>query len=78
MSHYMDKQPAPKSNESKPIWNLVIEDMLARDKVGRERGMVLLYKLIMVGMLYRMPTKKRWICVSISGRLIMKGMVSDG
>lgn len=37
MSHYMDEQPAPKPNESKPIWNLVIEDMLARDRVGRKR-----------------------------------------
>lgn len=30
-------QPAPEPNESRPIWGLVVEDMLERDTVGRER-----------------------------------------
>lgn len=30
-------QPQPVSNDSKPIWELVIADMQERDKVGRER-----------------------------------------
>lgn len=30
-------QPAPKQNNHKPTWHLVIEDMLARDGVGRKR-----------------------------------------
>jgi len=32
-----DEQPAPIANDSRPIWELVIEDMRARDHVGRER-----------------------------------------
>lgn len=31
------EQPAPVSNASRPIWDLVIEDMQARDNVGRQR-----------------------------------------
>ena len=30
-------QPAPKSNDKPAVWPLVIEDMKARDAVGRER-----------------------------------------
>lgn len=30
-------QPVPIPNDSKPVWNLVIEDMTARDHVGRKR-----------------------------------------
>ncbi|HEY1190999.1 MAG TPA: hypothetical protein VGE74_25425 [Gemmata sp.] len=31
------EQPAPVPNDSRPIWALVIEDMKARDRIGRER-----------------------------------------
>ena len=31
------EQPIPTSNPYRPIWELVIEDMKERDKVGRER-----------------------------------------
>lgn len=30
-------QPAPQPNTSRPVWELVVEDMQARDQVGRER-----------------------------------------
>jgi hypothetical protein len=30
-------QPPPEPNASRPIWDLVIADMRARDNVGRER-----------------------------------------
>jgi hypothetical protein len=30
-------QPAPKPNDRPPVWPLVIADMQARDKLGRER-----------------------------------------
>ncbi len=30
-------QPAPVANDRVAVWPLVIEDMLARDNVGRER-----------------------------------------
>ena len=30
-------QPAPKPNDKPAVWPLVIEDMKARDAVGRER-----------------------------------------
>lgn len=30
-------QPPPTHNQSRPIWELVIEDMKQRDQVGRER-----------------------------------------
>lgn len=30
-------QPAPKQNNHKPTWHLVIQDMLERDGVGRRR-----------------------------------------
>lgn len=30
-------QPSPKPNNNKPTWHLVIEDMLARDNVGRKK-----------------------------------------
>lgn len=33
----IDDQPAPIPNTGRPIWELVIEDMRARDQVGRER-----------------------------------------
>lgn len=29
--------PPPKPNDSKPVWELVIEDMHARDQFGREK-----------------------------------------
>ncbi|MCH9637778.1 MAG: hypothetical protein K0U16_07540 [Gammaproteobacteria bacterium] len=32
-----DEQPAPEPNESRPIWDLVIEDMRERDQEGRRR-----------------------------------------
>lgn len=32
-----EDQPAPLPNDSRPIWELVIEDMQARDRVGRHR-----------------------------------------
>lgn len=32
-----DGQPSPKPNSNKPTWHLVIEDMLARDNVGRKK-----------------------------------------
>lgn len=31
------KQPAPKANDSRPIWEMVIEDMKQRDLEGRKR-----------------------------------------
>jgi transcriptional regulator with XRE-family HTH domain len=33
----INDQPPPVSNDKRPIWELVIEDMHARDHVGRER-----------------------------------------
>jgi hypothetical protein len=30
-------QPPPIENSSRPIWELVVEDMKARDQIGRER-----------------------------------------
>lgn len=30
-------EPAPTPNESRPVWELVIEDMKARDQFGREK-----------------------------------------
>ncbi len=30
-------EPAPAPNDSRPIWELVVEDMRARDQVGREK-----------------------------------------
>lgn len=33
----MEDQPPPKANNSRPIWELVVEDMKERDRVGRER-----------------------------------------
>lgn len=32
-----NNQPLPVRNNGKPVWDLVIEDMIERDKVGRER-----------------------------------------
>jgi len=32
-----EPQPAPTTNDSQPIWELVIADMKERDQVGRER-----------------------------------------
>lgn len=32
-----NSQPLPIPNTSKPIWDLVIDDMMARDNVGRQR-----------------------------------------
>ena len=37
MSHFLDHQPAPETNGNRPVWELVIEDMQARDHVGRQR-----------------------------------------
>jgi hypothetical protein len=31
------EQPAPKPNAGVPVWQLVVDDMLQRDRVGRER-----------------------------------------
>lgn len=31
------QQPAPKPNDLRPVWELVVEDMKARDDIGRER-----------------------------------------
>jgi len=33
----MNEQPKPQPNASKPIWEMVIEDMHERDQVGRQR-----------------------------------------
>ncbi len=33
----MTDQPDPKPNDGTPIWELVIEDMKARDRLGRKR-----------------------------------------
>lgn len=33
----MSEQPMPTPNASRPIWELVIEDMANRDRIGRER-----------------------------------------
>lgn len=33
----MSEQPEPTPNASRPIWELVIEDMANRDRIGRER-----------------------------------------
>lgn len=33
----MREQPDPTPNASRPIWDLVIEDMHARNHVGRQR-----------------------------------------
>lgn len=30
-------QPTPKPNKSTPVWELVVADMLERDRVGRQR-----------------------------------------
>lgn len=30
-------QPAPERNESRPVWDMVIDDMRERDRVGRGR-----------------------------------------
>ena len=30
-------QPDPKENDSTPIWELVIQDMMERDRIGRAR-----------------------------------------
>lgn len=32
-----DPEPPPKSNDSRPIWELVVEDMKERDQVGRKK-----------------------------------------
>lgn len=32
-----DPEPPPKSNDSRPIWELVVEDMKERDHVGRKK-----------------------------------------
>lgn len=37
MSNLNKKQPAPTQNNSRPTWELVIEDMKERDKDGREK-----------------------------------------
>lgn len=37
MSHFIDHEPSPIPNGSKPIWDLVIDDMRERDLVGRQR-----------------------------------------
>lgn len=30
-------QPPPKPNETRPVWELVVQDMMDRDHVGRQR-----------------------------------------
>jgi hypothetical protein len=37
VSKKIKDQPPPKRTKSQPIWNLVIRDMQARDRVGRKR-----------------------------------------
>ena len=37
MSDATNEQPAPVPNGLRPVWGLVIDDMLARDRLGRER-----------------------------------------
>lgn len=36
-SRLNDNQPDPKCNGTIPIWSLVIEDMIERDNIGRQR-----------------------------------------
>lgn len=33
----VDEQPLPQPNMSTPIWDLVVDDMRERDRVGRQR-----------------------------------------
>lgn len=37
MSETIKDQPPPEPNGSRPVWELVVEDMRERDRVGRER-----------------------------------------
>ena len=37
MSDATTEQPDPTPNGLRPVWGLVIDDMLARDRLGRER-----------------------------------------
>lgn len=37
MNREIADQPAPAPNATRPIWELVIEDMAARDRLGRAR-----------------------------------------
>lgn len=37
MSDATTEQPDPTPNGLRPVWSLVIDDMLARDRLGRER-----------------------------------------
>lgn len=37
VSDMNEEQPAPVPNGLRPVWELVREDMLARDRLGRER-----------------------------------------
>lgn len=37
MNERLKPQPPPSANSSRPIWDLVIEDMRARDQQGREK-----------------------------------------
>lgn len=37
MKEYPPSQPAPIANDSRPIWELIIEDMKERDRIGREK-----------------------------------------
>lgn len=32
-----EEQPAPKANDGMPVWEVVVQDMAERDRVGRER-----------------------------------------
>jgi len=37
MTSLIEPEPAPAQNNEIPIWNLVIEDMQARDRFGRAK-----------------------------------------
>lgn len=37
LNRKVQDQPAPTPNGSRPIWELVVEDMQERDRVGRQR-----------------------------------------
>ncbi len=37
MDSILSSQPAPRANDRKPIWELVIEDMRHRDLAGRAK-----------------------------------------
>lgn len=37
MNEYIGEQPAPIPNDKPSCWDLVLQDMMARDEIGRKR-----------------------------------------